>query len=543
VVRENGSNDLLLAILLFFAALGVFLVWRWLSPMILDFTGFFVAVYIGFLILGIFHVMRWRSPVPNRVYENGIQHKNILGWGVFIPFGQFTECDEHRVGSLRTLWVKGPGQLAVSLDHDIPDYHSMKALIRSRIGNPKYDAEEYHHYRIRMMKVGQLLLAVTAVTAGFFLYLILPQIEDVSYSSVLEIVSWTSMSALVTYSMIIIGFVNSNMYFVPRRRFSTSFTTSFIAVLIAIWLGTSLYLGLPYQVPELSVATTDDHGMDGLVPGEYEGLNLSIIEPIGVRDGETLMLTGCNVTMAMDDAINRSIWVGEGGQLVLRNTTIMTSASSPGYSIEVHGSALFEDSIMRAPGRALPDGQGDGGLILVSDDVTLSRVEFSGATSNAIVVSDHSPTIEGCVFLDVVGDGIVMDGGTALVKDCRFEGNGRGIVIFRGGQVVEGCSFISNGVGCVINHGTPAVNNSTFEGTERQGILWYDPAEPVLEGNQFSSNGVDVGRDSWGRSWVVTAMATIPVLMGFIAIFGIVRIVRKLPPPRPDVESSSPLPP
>jgi hypothetical protein len=153
-------------------------------------------------------------------------------------------------------------------------------------------------------------------------------------------------------------------------------------------------------------------------------------------------------------------------------------ALGEGGQLKVDGS-LFEDNGVHVEAT-------------VRGSVTLANSSFVAATgASAVHAANASLTVQSCKF-ERNPIAIVSEGETN-VADSMFSANAKCAVVFSGkarGEV-KSSSFEGNGQ-CALHclEGTPKILRNHVKGHEKFGIYIFPKCIPVVEGNEFESNGI-----------------------------------------------------
>ncbi len=502
------------------------------SGAFLSYLGVFCSIvaFLAFVIGGTY-LVRSRDPEPTRVYENGILLKNQLGRGVFIPWSQFSECDERTLVDERNYVLRGPGWRGAFIEESMPDYEEVKELVRSRIGDPRYDSNEFHLYSLRRFTLFQVLLAigtgVAAVISAWLIFLLTgldPKEPGILFSLAL-VASW-----LIFYPVTVLIFVRRKLWYTPTRRFSIVFTTFFLTALSVLLVLLAVQVGTELFETSIEVHRSPDPGQSHLAPGEYLGENLTVDGPVTVHAGEMLTLVNCTLGFDPEPGVDYGIWVEEGAVLWLRNTTVGRAGSEVGYTFEVHGSALIEDCTIHStsePPRAI---DGDSGLEAYSDDVVVVNTTFDRPLSNGLLAVDCSPRLVNCTFVGAGDDAIEAHRGAPQVTGCGFVGCAFGLTLFNSDARVSNCTFEDCDIGIIAYDGSPEVTDCRFDRGSKLELSYLGDGDPTFSNNTYSEGGGEVEVTEMGGTLLAVGYVLL-LLLSVVTVLRLWTISRKLPSP------------
>jgi hypothetical protein len=309
VAKEVSSNKSMAALFLIGSFVGI-IIWVVMMPVISVCSGFCIIALTGPICLGTISLLKYRSGTPIQIYENGIAFMNQAGWSVFVPWSQFDSCEERTLWGDTHFWIKGPAWMAISIKPEFPEYEWLKGFVSERVGNPRYDVDEYHLYRLRILSLAQVLLAGASLVGGIAVSIYVSSDPLMTAQDpFIELVYVTALSALGIFTMIMLILMRKRAYYMPRRRFSVVFSTVFITVLLLVYLSLFVAIGPGFWAMSPEAQRSDPPTATALEPGEYVDDVLWANSSISVRNGETLSLVNCRLKMGPTLNGPSGIWI------------------------------------------------------------------------------------------------------------------------------------------------------------------------------------------------------------------------------------------
>lgn len=234
-----------------------------------------------------------------------------------------------------------------------------------------------------------------------------------------------------------------------------------------------------------------------LPAGVYDGQSLLVNGSILVRAGESLELANATVILNPAFTPQFGVFIEAGGMLVMNNTTLRSSSATQVFAFEVLGSAQIVDSVVWGlwGNRSHPDD--DGGLEIYSDDVVIRHSLIQGGATNALLVRNASPLIEGSVIVGARDDCIELHNSSARVFNNTIRDCGAAVSIRGGSPELRGNLVGYNGAGVSVRAGAPVIDGNTFT-QNRNFAIFHDPVRsaPSIGANVFSSPSDEVTSDS-----------------------------------------------
>ena len=245
---------------------------------------------------------------------------------------------------------------------------------------------------------------------------------------------------------------------------------------------------------EDDIVMHDDPGTSVLPPGVYVDELIIAEGPVTVRAGETLTLINCTLTFLPSPGWEYGLWVGEGGRLEMYDSVVTCNDHLTGYSFEIHGSALIEDSYVEATSDRDEWNDLDSGIEIYNDSVVIRNTTVRNSNAAGVLVYHSSPVIENCTFDGTVRSAIVVSKGEPLVVDCLFTDCLRGVWLWDSDAEVRNCTFQRNRYGIHSEWGSPTIEDCTFLNTNNTAIDVDTNGEAILSNNAFDGNGDDVDK-------------------------------------------------
>jgi len=453
---------------------------------------FFLTPIVLFTYLGARIIIGASRSVTFRIYERGLSTPDILVKDPFIPWRKVTELtvEKGRDGKDRVS-LEIEDRPTVLLPAGLVREDDLRALLdrwgergdgEEETGPGDLDMARWHRFNIFMLFFLALVLSsfVTSLTSVGIMRGSTNQAFSITFP-------WAVLVVLV---LLLWLSSDKERDFIRAERVQRWFLLM-VAIALVGFLAALAIAGEGAWWQDLSVESTLDPGEGVLPPGEYEDMQMDIEGWVTVHDGEVLRLTNVTLDISAGTGGEGGIWVGPGGRLELRASSVSASTSRR-FSFEVHGSALVEDCIISGTFRNGTGDRVDGGLEIGSDDVHISRTVFRGEGGRGVSVFSASPRL----------------------LNCSFEGLYVGVYAGKSEIDIEGCSFIdcnhsiwvaqdgSRIIDCVFENVTWGVQTSwvssttivgcTFIGCREAAILHTDYTDTEMRDNVFVNNTENV---------------------------------------------------
>ena len=166
---------------------------------------------------------------------------------------------------------------------------------------------------------------------------------------------------------------------------------------------------------------------------------------IWVQDGARLTLEDTIIRMNSGFSGEFGIVVEDGGTLLIRDNSVITTYSGWEYVFEAqNGSRLeiIESSVMYC-GYDFTGNGSQAGVFIDTDDATIQDSEFI-MNFVGIVVNSQTATIEGNHFEDNLEAGLHVFNTSLSVPDSHFRWNKRGISVVEGHVDITNSTFTNN---------------------------------------------------------------------------------------------------
>jgi hypothetical protein len=483
----------------------------------LTLVGGWYVLSSGFFIIGFFSLMLFLIGIllmvvgavilatsgklaPLRIYENGFEAPLLLpGKQVFISYGEITGTRTRKtfIEGEVYLYETGVPNQTIVIKKNMMGFENVKDLIRSKIGRAEHIVElepteeerttsrriEYSLYAIGVtLGIGASVLVALNIYSGMSM-----RSHLLGLGVLLPIVTMMSLTFLV-FSM-------RRMERVVPKKLNVKIPAAVIVIMLVIGIST-LGFGFvtePYVEYDSRELIEPRPSTTGITPGDYENLNVILNDHILVESGESLTLRNSTITMDMSFDKELSIWIAEGGELVLENTTIESNSQDYGYTFEIMGSArIIGSEIIGVWGD--PEYENDnGGLEIYSDDVIVDGSTVKYTNSNGILIKNSSPLIINSTIIHVIDDGIEMRNSTASVINNTIRDTGWAMIIGFGSEpLVLSNDILYNDHGIWVGVSDPVIEGNNFSYNEQYAIMCDEYSQPIVKDNVFVGNENDL---------------------------------------------------
>lgn len=181
-------------------------------------------------------------------------------------------------------------------------------------------------------------------------------------------------------------------------------------------------------------------------------------------------LTVKNATMVFntsaDDAFG--IYLDEDGLLSITNSTLKGNNEKFGVRIVLKGEATIKNSTFTKVWGDVNDENGEGGVELHNDDISIENVTIDGGITNGFYIEGCSPYIINATISGCGDDGIEIKDGTPVIEDTWITNNSWGVVMF--------------------DSESPQFHNCKISYNENEGVYCRN-SSPEFYGCEISYNG------------------------------------------------------
>jgi len=210
----------------------------------------------------------------------------------------------------------------------------------------------------------------------------------------------------------------------------------------------------------------------------YAGCTIGLSGNLTVSGSGNLTLDAVRLVMGSLFQGQYGIEVLSGGELLLKDGTVVTAASGYEYRFVVRpgGNLTVSGSELRGCGYAWGTSGETAGVCLLSDGCRFDQSLVSS--------SDF---------------GVVVNGASPTFTDCSFSGNSQGCVVINSSATFSGCTFEYNGNGANFENWSGSLSNCTLAFNTGFGLLAYGSGGNVsrckFQGNT-AGNCVLIGSDA-----------------------------------------------
>jgi hypothetical protein len=272
--------------------------------------------------------------------------------------------------------------------------------------------------------------------------------------------------------------------------------------LVAVMVGLLVAFAPIYATTEGAVfAPNMDLWVHGEIPNTtieirtYVGEELDVSGAVTVGPGENLTLVDTHLRFTGPDEGKRGLWIEEGGTLVMVNSTFRRFGFHEKFAFEVHGSATILDSNVTYTSNGRDGFEGNRGLVILNDNVSVTNTTFEGLFTSAILVTKASPVIRNCTFQSIEDRGIVGIQAEFGVVGCHFQEVYYPIVLWQSEAEVSSCDFLRVDYGVTLWQGEVDVRDCVFNNTTRS--VFLESPESSLRTQNISM----VDGDNWSRNY------------------------------------------
>jgi hypothetical protein len=467
-------------------------------------TGFFavmlIIVGIMLLVVGVIILAFSGSLGPILIYENGFEAPLLLpDKTVFISFGEITGSRTRKnfIEGEVYIYETGVPNQTIIIKKNMLGFEQVKDHIRSKIGRADQIVElepteqersasrriEYSLYAIGIIigVVGSILMVLSIYSGSSLLFHIM------GLGVLMPILTMFSMTALVM-SM-------RRMKKVVPKRLNVKIPAAVIIIMLIVAVGTISFGYLdevdteyhPSELIEPRPATA------GITPGSYEGLNITMNDNILVDAGQSLSIRNSTIIMSLPFDMALNIWVAEGGELILENSTIESDPLDFGYTFEIMGSARIVKSQILGVWGDPENENNNGGLEIYSDDVIIDGSTIKFAKSNGILIKNSGPLIINSTIIHVDDDGIEMRNSTASVINTTIRDTGWAMIVTLGSkpQILDN-DILHNDHGIFVAVSEPVIEGNNFSYNGEYAIMCDEYSHLIMKDNVFVANQNDL---------------------------------------------------
>jgi len=468
-----------------------------------------------------------------KVYENGVLVGVWNGSRLFLSWGHFKRSDEllnKKDMNLSGLRLRGSlGMVFILPNEQYPD--GFIERVKRQVNQPSCRFVDEEHVdlcrRGLLRAMGQWLFwTLVLVIGATAVYLVAVMPGAVLVAPVLILLG------LCAGSMCVLPFFIDWLFRVDRvevcRLDARSWATLCVILLVLTFGGfgagySSWYE--EYPLGEFHIAVDTDPGFTSLAPDRYVEEHLTASGPVVVGPGETLELVRSTLEFNPSPGLDWGLWVDEGGNLIMDNSTLVPADRAVGLSIEIHGSAMIVHSRIVAPaiGRTTWDEEtgdalNDYGFEIFSDEVFLYGTTVEDAPTTGVILYNCSPQVEGCRFQHIGQSAIVVRYGDPRIANTTFIDCERGLNLFDSGAMITNCTIRGSFTPITMYNSAPVIEGCMIIGSEYEAIRAVESA-PVISNTSFRHiGGSDVREYTWD-SFEMERFLLVPIMVYTFPIF------------------------
>jgi hypothetical protein len=461
--------------------------------------GILLAIVVGLVIIIATMLLPKRPPRAVRVYENGVLVDRLLAGEQYLPWGSFDEWSLKRVSDRPdVLTLKGELHTVVVTD-ELEGFNGWVDGVKRKVGDPTYSQTDPEGIWEGRRSAFTWHISQSVIAA----FMIASSIAYVFVDSVLDPPDGYLVHTIVAIYLVV------GIFFLPLfislmlspskvRKYGLNVRgLVLVTVLVAVMLYGGFFATLYVSHPDIwrsedDVSMHDEPVYSSVAPGVYTNDTVIADGPVAVRAGETLTLINCTLTFVPSPGWDYGIFVAKGGHLEIRASWVVCNDHTEGYSFEIHGSALIEDSIVQATSDRPDMKDHDSGIEIYNDSVVLRSTTVRAPIELGVMVYHCSPVIEDCTFETTGRSAIVASRGSPTISNCTFVECYRAIWLWESDAIVTNCTLLRNRNGIYSAWGSPTIDGCTFRSTNNTAILVDTNGAAVLGDNEFIGNGDDI---------------------------------------------------
>lgn len=470
----------------------------------LFFTGFFawmlVILGIMLLVVGVIILSFIGKTGPLRIFENGFESPLLLpGRSIFISFGEITGSRTRKnfIEGEVYIYETGVPNQTIIIRKDMMGFEQVKDHIRSRIGRAEHivELEPTREEAATSRKIEYSLYAL-GVILGVVASIALVMNVFSGSSLATQLFGLGIMLPLLTMiSLTFLVLSMRRMKKVVPKRLNVKIPAAIIIAMLIVAVSTVSFGFLEEVETEYNPRELIEPkpGTAGITPGDYDNLNITLNDHIVVETGESLSIRNSVIIMDLPFDKALSIWVEEGGELILENSTIESDPLDFGYTFEIMGSArIMRSQILGVWGD--PENVNDnGGLEIYSDDVIIDGSTIKYAKSNGILIKNSGPLIINSTIMHVDDDGIEMRNSTASVINTTIRDTGWAMIITLGSEPrILDNDILHNDHGIFVRVSDPVIEGNNFSYNGEYAIMCDEYSRPIIKNNVFVANQNDL---------------------------------------------------
>jgi hypothetical protein len=451
---------------------------------------------IGILvaIMGMAVLQMARKAQPMRIYENGVEWYTLTKGYHFLPWGRFTSCEEMEIMGTKALVLKMGERQVGSISEKMPRFIDFVELIMERVSDPAYEFGPIPKEGRSKYVVLPMIIAVIGALIGLGLgWLQVDVFSEFSSASdfVLAVLIGIPM-AMVIFFFILGRLMTKDFFGFAEGKLSTTAVISIVLALLVVFGAAIGASGPDPWQPSVEIITSSNPGESILDVGTYLDQVVNVSGPVTVQKGEILTLKNSTLNFDPAPGLDYGVWVAPGGRLVLIDSTVQCSDNITGFTFEVHGTALIEDSCIIATAVDPDHENGEGGVEIYNDDVRLVNTTFDNALSASIMTVECSPVIEDCVFTGAKDEGIESHGGSPVIRNCTFRQCEWPIILWGSDATIENSTFEECPRGVVLIGSSPKMEDCAFKNITEWAVQRSKDSNPELSGNSYENVGAEM---------------------------------------------------
>ncbi len=454
---------------------------------------------IVFLILAVMLFAAVKSSPRIMIYENGFESPLLVGQRtMFISFGEVTNVNERKSALVGDHWVfetGKPNQMATIMK-DMEGFDEIFDIIKSRINRPEYvvELEPTEEEAVSSRKLEYGLYATgfvigVALSIGFAAFVYAGSPPYYFYFGLGLILPPVTMITLAILTLQMRKFRKM----VPRKLNVKIPAIIVVALIIYSVLNLTVGVQLGSGAPIAPENIGPKPATSVLTPGLHENTNITADGHILVEAGDYLWLRNVNLTMDLSHDKEFGIWVEEGAELIMEDTTIRSATSPFGYTFEIMGTARITGCHISSLWGDPENENFDGGLEIFSSDVVIEHTTIIDSATNGLLIVNSAPLLENITVKNARDDGIEMLKSKPRVYNSTIEGCGWAMMVSQySTPTIKWNSIAHNNHGICVQTSDPVIVENDFTNNRNYAIRVGEYSNPTISDNTFNGNDNEI---------------------------------------------------
>jgi len=479
-----------------------------------------IALVVPFVAIALWTYNASTKVRPWKMYEDGIAFTTypVLAdkYYPYTTIHQIKEVSDNISGNMVT--VRWPTQDGINLNMGFQRTPEILAFLRRKMGGPAQPGPEAAGRPLQQLEAvvsgpapttfaperfkhektfyaGGLIVAL--VISALFLYMVPESVRGKYWFLPLALFPTMAVNCLAMTTMVM-------ELYVRARKLPVKFDIRIIGSLLLVL---NLLVVAELAVADPIDAALDDHTIElvstpapaagAVLPDTVSDQVLELNESLLVVPRRTLTLENCTVRFHCTTPRQYSLWVAEEGRLEARNCSFSAVSAGNGFGCEFHGAASLVNCTFDGLWGDLERLNGDGGVEIWNDNVSLVGCRISNAATNGLFIVHCDPIITDTVLVQCDDEDVEIHRSKTVFTNCTFSEAGWGIIAWDGCDLrLEGCRFSDiNETGLDIVESRCSVQNCTFVDIGGSAIRVHRSELVSYEGTTFAEVGTRIEED------------------------------------------------